>query len=65
QRGPSPPPRADEMDGNAPPPDEKLDQQWLDRAVGRDRPPRRQPRAPDRPSETGDTVERRPMTAQP
>jgi penicillin-binding protein 1A len=66
QHSPPPPPRADEMDGNAPPPDERLDQQWLDRAVGRDRPPpRRQPRAPDRPSETGDTVERRPMAAQP
>ncbi|MEA3003411.1 MAG: penicillin-binding protein [Sphingomonadales bacterium] len=66
QHSSPPPPRADEMDGNAPPPDEKLDQQWLDRAVGRDRPPpRRQPRAPDRPSETGDTVERRPMAAQP
>jgi penicillin-binding protein 1A len=65
QRGPAPPPRADEMD-KGPPSDQRLDQQWLDRAIGRDRaPPRRQPRAPDRSSDTGDSVERRPMAPQP
>ena len=37
------PPRADEMNDGGPPPDQRLDQQWLDRAVGRDR-PRRPPR---------------------
>ncbi|HEX5181899.1 MAG TPA: PBP1A family penicillin-binding protein [Allosphingosinicella sp.] len=63
QRGPAPPPRADEMDGNGPPPNQRLDQQWLDRAIGRDRP--RRPRPPDRSSETGDSVERRPMAPQP
>jgi penicillin-binding protein 1A len=63
QRGPAPPPRADEMDGNAPPPNQRLDQQWLDHAIGRDRP--RRPRQPDRSSDTGDRVERRPMPPQP
>jgi penicillin-binding protein 1A len=68
QRGPAPPPppRADEMDGGGPPPqEEKLDQRWLDRAIGRDRPQRRQPRPADRPSDTGDAVERRPVPPQP
>jgi len=63
QRGPAPPPRADEMDDNGPPPDQRLDQQWLDRAVGRDR-PRRTPRQPP-PSDSGDAVERRPVPPQP
>ncbi|HEX4738197.1 MAG TPA: PBP1A family penicillin-binding protein [Allosphingosinicella sp.] len=63
-RGPAPPPRADEMDGNGPPPNQRLDQQWLDRAIGRDRP--RRPRPPPPPtSDTGDSVERRPMAPQP
>src|SRR3954471_21444218 len=57
QRGPAPPPRADEMDDRQPPPDQRPDQQWLDRAVGRDR-PRRAPRQPaPPPSDTGDAVE--------
>jgi penicillin-binding protein 1A len=65
-RGPAPPPRADEMGDDGPPPDQRLDQQWLDRAIGRDRPPpRRGPRGPGRPSDTGDTVDRRPMAPQP
>lgn len=61
-RGPAPPPRADEMDDNGPPQGQRLDQQWLDRAIRRDRP--RRPRPPP-PSDTGDTVERRPMAPQP
>jgi penicillin-binding protein 1A len=61
-RGPAPPPRADEMDDNGPPQNQRLDQQWLDRAIGRDRP--RRPRQPP-PSDTGDTVERRSMAPQP
>jgi penicillin-binding protein 1A len=66
QRAPAPPPRADEMDDQGPPPEQRLDQQWLDRAVRRERaPPRRRPPEPDRPSDTGDTVERRPMATQP
>ncbi len=62
-RSPAPPPRADEMDSGGPPPDQRLDQRWLDRAIGRDRP--RRPRPSDRPSDGGDAVERRPVAPQP
>ena len=53
------------------PPDDRLDQDWLDRAVGRDRappsgPPRRQRRAsPQVPSGAADAMQKRPTSAQP
>src|SRR4051794_17932321 len=62
-RGPAPPPRADEMGPDGQASDQRLDQQWLDRAIGRDRPRRR--RQPEPPSDGGDAVERRPMAPQP
>jgi penicillin-binding protein 1A len=63
-----PPPRHDEDS----PPEDRLDQEWLDRAVGRDRPIRREPTPPRTlpplPGQRlppGDAVERRPVAPQP